>query len=104
MLLIPELCYMTGLSDEQRANYKLMADVGRFTRQPPDKRVETLMDFSRRIADTPKVKQIMEQWGLKFSRGLTEVPGRTLQPEQVRNKRRHTCVSHMILHNLQFPA
>ena len=23
-LLVPELCYMTGLSDEQRANFKLM--------------------------------------------------------------------------------
>ena len=24
MLLVPELCYLTGLSDDQRANFKLM--------------------------------------------------------------------------------
>ncbi len=24
ILLVPELCYMTGLSDEQRSNFRLM--------------------------------------------------------------------------------
>ena len=31
--LVPELCNMTGLSDEQRAHFKLIQDIGAFTSQ-----------------------------------------------------------------------
>ena len=31
IVLVPELCNMTGLSDDQRANFKLMQAVGNFT-------------------------------------------------------------------------
>ena len=47
--LIPELCNMTGLSDEQRANFQLMKTMGEYTRQGPDKRAETLTKFSERL-------------------------------------------------------
>jgi aubergine len=30
--LVPEFCFMTGLSDEQRANFTLMKDLGEITR------------------------------------------------------------------------
>jgi len=56
--LIPELSGMTGLSDEQRANFKLMKDVGDVTKLNPQRRVESLLNFRRRIADTPNVSFI----------------------------------------------
>jgi len=33
--LVPELCFMTGLSEEQRANFQLMKALGDYTRQDP---------------------------------------------------------------------
>lgn len=56
--LIPELSGMTGLSDDQRADFRLMKDVGDVTKLNPDRRVEALMKFRRRIAETPGVSFI----------------------------------------------
>ena len=33
--LIPELCFITGLTDEQRANFAVMKDLGDHTRLSP---------------------------------------------------------------------
>ena len=46
--LVPELCFMTGLSEEQRANFQLMKALGDYTRQDPKRRTESLMKFSDR--------------------------------------------------------
>jgi aubergine len=45
VFLIPEFCYMTGLSDAQRGNFGLMKDVGDITRPGPDTRVRSLQNF-----------------------------------------------------------
>ncbi len=66
VLLVPELCYMTGLSEDMKANYKLTADIAGLTRMPPDKRYQTLMAFSRRITQVPDSVQVLNDWGLSF--------------------------------------
>jgi aubergine-like protein len=35
VLLIPELCIMTGLTDQQRGDFRLMKDVAEYTRTAP---------------------------------------------------------------------
>jgi len=79
--LVPELCNMTGLSDEQRANFKLMADMGQFTRQDPVKRTQVLKKFSERLATNPKVEEDMKAWNLALGRDLVEFRARILEPE-----------------------
>ena len=32
IMLVPELCYMTGLSERQRSDFNLMKDLGEYTR------------------------------------------------------------------------
>ena len=58
--LVPELCNMTGLSDEQRANFKLMQDMGAFTRQDPVKRTQVLKKFAERLNTQPEVNEDMK--------------------------------------------
>ncbi len=36
--LVPELCIMTGLTDAMRADFRIMKEVGGFTRQSPAQR------------------------------------------------------------------
>ena len=74
---------MTGLSDDQRANFKLMKDLGSYTRQDPKKRMETLMKFSQRIHSHPEIKKDLEAWGLNFSPELESFQARLLQPEKI---------------------
>ena len=49
VMLIPELCMLTGLSDETRANFHVMKDIATHTRISPDKRIETMMNFNREM-------------------------------------------------------
>lgn len=36
--LIPELCQLTGLTEDQRSNFRLMKDVATYTRITPNQR------------------------------------------------------------------
>lgn len=47
--LVPELCFLTGLTDEQRANYKVMTDLANITRLTPPQRVENLNKFVKKL-------------------------------------------------------
>ena len=71
--LVPELCNMTGLSEEQRANFKLMTDLGRITRQGPAERSQTLSKFSNRLNSNTAIKEELNSWNLAFARELVQV-------------------------------
>jgi len=81
--LIPELCNMTGLSEEQRANFQLMKALGDYTRQDPKKRCETLKKFSDRINTNQDIQAELTAWNLQFSRDLEQFRARILQPETI---------------------
>ena len=40
ILLVPELCKMTGLTDQMRSDFRVMKDVAQFTRVTPMQRLE----------------------------------------------------------------
>ena len=68
--LIPELCNMTGLSDEQRANFNLMKSMGEYTRQDPAKRTNTLLKFSERFRGTKEISEELKGWNLQLAQDL----------------------------------
>jgi len=83
VLLVPELCFMTGLSDEQRANFNLMKAMGDYTRQDPAKRTLTLKGFSKRIKENPEIQQELKDWNLRFAEDLVQFRARILAPETI---------------------
>ena len=82
-ILVPELCNMTGLSDEQRENFNLMKDMGAYTRQDPKKRVKSLETFAKRVHENPETKKFLEDWNLKFNHELVKFRARLLEPETI---------------------
>lgn len=44
-MLVPELCYLTGLTDEMRSDFKVMKDVATYTRVSPNQRQLALNTF-----------------------------------------------------------
>ena len=40
IILVPELCQMTGLTDQMRSDFRVMKDVAQFTRVTPMQRLE----------------------------------------------------------------
>ena len=49
-VLIPELCYMTGLTDDMRANFNLMKDVNNVLQKPADARFKEIKRFVEDLA------------------------------------------------------
>ncbi|XP_045030836.1 piwi-like protein Siwi isoform X2 [Daphnia magna] len=66
--LIAELCGMTGLTKEERLDFKLTKVVANLTGVTPDRRVATLMKFRRRLEGTPQIQQELRSWGLEFAK------------------------------------
>ena len=69
-MLIPELCNMTGLTDDQRNNFQLMKAMGDITRPDPEKRVQALRGFSDRLANTPECQAVLKSWHIEFAQDL----------------------------------
>lgn len=49
--LVPELCSMTGLTDEMRNDRRVMQDLAQYTRVSPDKRVENGRKYLQNISE-----------------------------------------------------
>jgi len=81
--LIPEICNMTGLSDDQRANFKLMAAVGEYTRPTPPQRLEKLRQFSQAIQKKVEIAKELKDWGMKIDTEPVKFKARTMDPEKI---------------------
>jgi aubergine len=57
--LVPELCRLTGLTDDMRNNFQLMKAIADHTRMVPEKRIDTLMKFAQRILGKREVIKIL---------------------------------------------
>lgn len=86
ILLLPEFCAITGLSDELRANFTVMKDLAQHTRVAPVQRVKTLETFMQTMHDNQDAKRELQQWNMEFEKKLIRIPGRTLDPEQMMQK------------------
>jgi len=83
ILLIPEICNMTGLSDDQRANFKLMKAVGEYTRPGPGARFQALKKFAEAVASKAKIGEELKDWGLEIDPNPVRFNARTLEPEKI---------------------
>ncbi|XP_001657626.2 protein aubergine [Aedes aegypti] len=81
--LVPELVRATGITDEMRRNFNLMRTLADHTRLTPDKRIERLEVFNRRLQDSKESTEIFQFWKTELDRRLVEVPARVLQPETI---------------------
>lgn len=78
--LIPDFCYITGISDDMRANNKLMQSISQHTRLPPHKRVSDVGKLVSDILGTEKVKSIMDKMPLRLSSHATKARARLIGP------------------------
>ncbi|KAF2879557.1 hypothetical protein ILUMI_26606 [Ignelater luminosus] len=81
--LVPELCRMTGLTDQQRANFSLMKALAEHTRMAPGPRIKKLLQFSNRLCEHPDIVRDLREWNLELAQRLVDLPGRILPPEKV---------------------
>ena len=70
VMLIPELCLMTGLSKKMRDNFNFMAKLAEHTRKGPAERVSDVRSFLTRLRRTREARGVANSWNLEFGRDL----------------------------------
>ncbi|XP_055594938.1 protein aubergine [Uranotaenia lowii] len=83
MALVPELCQMTGLTDQMRSDFRMMRAMADHTRLNPDRRIERLETFNRRLQTSPESCEVFKTWQMELDRRLVELPGRLLPQEMI---------------------
>lgn len=81
--LVPELCRMTGLTDAQRANFRLMQEFAKHTKLGPTQRIQRLQNFSQRLSSKPEVVKELKNWDFKLSDTIVRLQGRVLPAEKL---------------------
>jgi aubergine-like protein len=57
-ILIPEMCYQTGLSDDMRADFRLMKDISMHLHMAPSDRIHKTVEFMRKMVEKAEVIKI----------------------------------------------
>ncbi|XP_066267704.1 piwi-like protein 1 [Branchiostoma lanceolatum] len=83
LYLLPELCSLTGLSDELRENFNLMKDISGHTRLSPASNRDSLQEFVNTLDKNEKVQKDMKGWGLSYDKTLLKLEGRVMPPEKI---------------------
>jgi len=83
VLLVPETCQMTGLTDDMRANFGLMKTLSEHLHMVPQKRIDAIKSFMKSLQSTPEISKELTGWGLEFGNELTKCPGRVLPREGI---------------------
>ncbi|XP_068122739.1 UV radiation resistance-associated gene protein isoform X3 [Hyperolius riggenbachi] len=89
LMLVPELCNLTGLTDKMRSDYAVMKDLAVHTRLPPDQRERQVSSFLSHIHRDEGVQQQLRDWGLNFDTELLSFSGRVAPPERIRQRDRY---------------
>ncbi|XP_010893355.2 piwi-like protein 1 [Esox lucius] len=82
-LLVPEFCYLTGLTDKMRADFNIMKDLSTHTRLTPEQREGRLNRFVGNIHRNANAQAELTTWGLNFDNKLLSLKGRVLPAERI---------------------
>ncbi|NXW49861.1 PIWL1 protein, partial [Nyctiprogne leucopyga] len=83
VVLIPELCFLTGLSEKMRNDFNMMKDLAVHTRLPPEQRQREIGRLIDYIQKDDNVQKELRDWGLSFDSNLLSFTGRVVQAEKI---------------------
>ncbi|NXH84108.1 PIWL2 protein, partial [Edolisoma coerulescens] len=87
VLLVPELTFLTGLSD-LRSNSRMLKEVMWEMIQSPQQHYQRLTSLLRRIRDTPDASRELERWGLRLDTDIYRTQGHVLPAERINLRHR----------------
>nr|DBA23135.1 TPA: hypothetical protein GDO54_014081 [Pyxicephalus adspersus] len=83
IVLIPEFCFLTGLTDRMRSDFNVMKDLAIHTRLSPEQREKQVSRFLDYIHKDDNVQKELQDWGLNFDTNLLSFSGRVAPPEKI---------------------
>ena len=82
--LVPELCVLTGISEDMRRDFRAMNDIAAFTRLEPARRLEVSTGLANRLATDRKCREIAEEYQMIIDPAPIVVDGVRFQTESVK--------------------
>jgi aubergine-like protein len=76
--LIPELCYLTGLTDEMRANFQLMSKMAEITKGNPKMKVEESLSLLKSIRENENCRNDINKWGITVDEKPVIITGKKI--------------------------
>ncbi|XP_027588832.1 piwi-like protein 1 [Pipra filicauda] len=83
VVLIPELCSLTGLTEKMRTDFNMMKDLAAHTRLPPEQRQWEVGRLLNYIQKDDNVQKELGNWGLSFDYKSVTFTGRVVQGEKI---------------------
>lgn len=80
IFLIPELCVMTGLTEQQRGDFNLMKELDVTLQPDPFERISKCQDLVKAFKNNTFTKSILDEWELQIEEFPLEVTGEKIQP------------------------
>lgn len=81
LLLIPEFCYLTGITDNMRNDFRIMKDIQQVTSVNPTGRRDVIRKFVKKVQETEVTRELLSGWGLRMEPDTIKITGRALDPE-----------------------
>jgi aubergine-like protein len=80
IFLIPELCVTTGLTDQQRANRRLMSSLDEIIKPNPEIRMRKCKDLIANFYQKEGTAKFMKDWDVNISKDPISVNGSLINP------------------------
>eukprot|EP01117_Protostelium_nocturnum_P016842 TRINITY_DN6745_c0_g2_i1.p1 TRINITY_DN6745_c0_g2~~TRINITY_DN6745_c0_g2_i1.p1 ORF type:complete len:994 (-),score=216.74 TRINITY_DN6745_c0_g2_i1:22-3003(-) len=81
--LIPELCSMTGIAENMKADPKIMRDIAEHARVKPPERGAQITSFVQTILNRPEASECLKMMGLELDTNMLPTKGQLLLPERI---------------------
>lgn len=83
MYLIPELCKLTGLTDDIRGNFSAMKAIKSVSGPNPKSRYDAAMEFRNSLMNNPKAIEVGKLWNVEICDAPLDVPCTILKPSKL---------------------
>uniref|UniRef100_A0A4X1SML5 Piwi like RNA-mediated silencing 3 n=2 Tax=Sus scrofa TaxID=9823 RepID=A0A4X1SML5_PIG len=88
IMLVPELCHLTGLTDDMRKDYGMMRDLSNHMRMNPKERQYKLLQLIDDLRRNKTVQKELQDWNLELKTKFLALSGRTLREVRIHQGRR----------------
>uniref|UniRef100_A0A0G4HE51 Piwi domain-containing protein n=1 Tax=Chromera velia CCMP2878 TaxID=1169474 RepID=A0A0G4HE51_9ALVE len=83
VFLPADFCFMTGLTDQLKGDYRVMNAISQYTRMLPRARFEKGNEVPRKLTDG-KSREVLENWKIEVAENSLECEGRQVETAKVR--------------------
>lgn len=73
--LIPELCQLTGLTDQMRQDFRLQKDLAQIVHSTAEKKVKECAYLFQTFSENDRCKDKSKNWHIKFKEQPTQLTG-----------------------------